>query len=182
MPPTDPNTGKTPEKHSDLHSLPEFDLPSEGEIDLGVLQTTDDDVVSLALPEPPSGQSLTSWTEIIRRQQLAGTASGVPVVKVDAPSDRDLLARLDALAPSAKAPPGDTSEIPEAQLPIFVPPALPTGHSESDIDLGAELAQAGPRTGESEIRFDILYPPSDAAGAMPLPNQPPLSSVDFRNA
>jgi hypothetical protein len=182
MPPTDPNSGKPPEKHSDQHSLPVFDLPSEGEIDLGVLQPTDDDVVSLALPEPPSGQSLTSWTEIIRRQQIAGTANGADAVKVDAPSDRDLLARLDALAPPAKSPPGDTSEIPEAQLPIYAPPALPTGHSESDIDLGPGLAPAGHRTGESEIKFDIMYPPSDAAGAMPFPTAPPLSSVDFRAA
>src|SRR5262245_10689328 len=66
-------------------SLPVFDLPSEGEIDLGALQASDDVVNLDMLPEAPSGQSLTSWTAIIRRQQEA-QAAAAEGIRVDAPS------------------------------------------------------------------------------------------------
>jgi hypothetical protein len=155
-------------------SLPSFDLPSEGEIDLGALEASDGVVNLDALPEAPSGHSLTSWTAIIRRQQQEAHANGADAIKVDAPSDRDLLAKVDAPPAPPPAAPGD------------VPLALPTGHSESDIDLGLGRAgiPTGPATGgESAVKFDVLFPPSDAGGAMPAPGgEAPLSAVDFRSA
>jgi len=178
MPPTDPTPNKPfPDSQSGETSLPVVDLPSEGDIDLGSLQSRSGEDIPLAsLPEPPSGQSLTSWTEVIRRQRAtaqAGQASAADF-KVDAPSDKDILIRFDEVLPRRRT--GDTSEILPGDLPVFT---APTGRSESDIDLGRDTLGG---TGESEVKFDILYPPSDAAGAMPAPGLAPLSAVDFRAA
>ena len=178
MPPTDPSADKpVPDSQSGETSLPVVDLPSEGDIDLGSLQSRAGDEIPLAsLPEPPSGQSLTSWTEVIRRQRAvaqAGQASAADV-RVDAPSDKDILIRFDDVLPRRRT--GDTSEILPGELPVFT---APSGRSESDIDLGRGGLGG---TGESEVKFDILYPPSDAAGAMPAPGREPLSGVDFRAA
>jgi hypothetical protein len=169
--PADPTRSPTP---PDVNSLPEIVLGGEGTVDLGDLKSSEGSIDLTSLPEAPSGQSLTSWTAVIKRQkqqaEAAGTGAAAPV-RVDAPSDKDLLERLAAQARK----PGDTKEIPSADLPLFT---APTGRSESDIDLGNLAMEAG--TGESEVKFDILYPPSDAGGVMPAP-QPPLSAVDFRN-
>jgi len=159
---------------------------ADDRVDLGDLPPGGDSGIPLAsLPEPPSGQSLTTWTEVIRRQRAAQDAARAEQpYEVDSASDKDLLNRLVEAERRGEAPsgvggakrPGDTSEIPEASLPIF--PAPPK--SESEIDLGPSPS-SGPATGGSEVRFDILYPPSDAGGAMPLPSGglAPLSSVDF---
>ncbi|HEX3148659.1 MAG TPA: hypothetical protein VHR66_11275 [Gemmataceae bacterium] len=167
--------------------LPSVDVANEGAINIGDMTEDDDSVQLAAMPEPPSGQSLTSWTEVIRRQRAAQIKEeGSERVKVDALSDRDLLTRLeDDQRPGGAAAvtprrPGDTSPIPQAELPIFTAPPLPSGRSESDIDLGLGAQRTG--TGESEVKFDILYPPSDAGGVMPAPGMAPLSSVDFRAA
>jgi hypothetical protein len=167
-----------PDSQAGQNSLPTFDVPSEGEIDIGSLQSKADEEIPLAaLPESPSGQSLTSWTEVIRRQRAAaqaGQASSADF-KVDAPSDKDILIRFDEdVRPPRRT--GDTSEILPGELPVYT---APSGRSESDIELGA----AGPGgTGESEVKFDILYPPSDAAGVMPAPVHTPRSGIDFRTA
>jgi hypothetical protein len=186
--PTDPSQDKDqplpdsrvplPDSRVEQTSLPYFDVPSEGDIDLGALQSSkvDEEIPLASLPEPPSGQSLTSWTEVIRRQRAvaqAGRASAGEV-RVDAPSDKDILIKFDEIKLPRRT--GDTSEILPGDLPVFTGP---TGRSESDIDLG--LIKAG-GTGESEVKFDILFPPSDAAGVMPAPDSAPLSAIDFRAA
>jgi hypothetical protein len=181
MPPTDPKKKPVSSEFSEM-TLPSVDVGNEGAINLGDLNADDDEVQLASMPEPPSGQSLTSWTEVIRRQratQMKSEASGS--VKVDALSDRDLLTRMEEIPGTAAVRrPGDTSPIPPAQLPIFTPPPLPSGRSESDIDLGLSAARTG--TGESEVKFDILYPPSDAGGVMPAPGKAPLSGFDFQIA
>jgi hypothetical protein len=158
---------------------------TEGFVDLSELPPGGDSAIPLAqLPESPSGQSLATWTEVIRRQRAAREAAEVDQpYQVDAASDKDLLNRLVEAEQRGEAPsgvgggrrPGDTSEIPESKLPLFPPQPK----SESEIDLGPS-PPTGPATGGSEVRFDILYPPSDAGGAMPLPsNVQPASDVDF---
>ena len=159
---------------------------ADDHVDLGDLPPGGDSGIPLAsLPEPPSGQSLTTWTEVIRRQRAAQDAARAEQpYQVDSASDKDLLNRLVEAEQRGETPsgvgggkrPGDTSEIPEGALPIY-----PAPKSESEIDLGPSHP-TGPATGGSEVRFDILYPPSDAGGAMPLPSAghlPPSSSVDF---
>src|SRR5438309_11025878 len=90
--PADPNHPPTP---SQAVSLPEVDFGAEGVIDVGELKADNEVVDFNALPEPPSGQSLTSWTAVIKRKQLEADGVHAPQpVKVDAPSDRDLLDRL----------------------------------------------------------------------------------------
>lgn len=144
--------------------LPPLDLGSEAEIDLGDLDVTaaGSSAVPLAdLPEPPSGPSLTTWSAVVRRQreaQQAADAQPAGEVRVDAPSDKDILDHL----PAAPKPSGDTSEIPEADLPVFTPP------SESDVDLGQGTAREAGGSA-SDVAFNILNPPSDAAGPMPRP-------------
>jgi len=158
---------------------------AEGFVDLSELPPGGDSAIPLAqLPDPPSGQSLATWTEVIRRQRAAREAAPPEQpYQVDAASDKDLLNRLVEAETRGEAPsgvgggkrPGDTSEIPESKLPLF----SPQPKSESEIDLGPTPG-TGPATGGSEVRFDILYPPSDAGGAMPLPsNVQPTSDVDF---
>lgn len=168
-----------PELPGSRPGLPRFDVPSEGDIDLGSLQSRADEEIPLAdLPEQPSGQSLTSWTEVIRRQRAAAQAGQASAgdFKVDAPSDKDILIRFDeGVVPPRRT--GDTSEILPGDLPVYT---APSGRSESDIDLGR--AGLGGGTGESEVKFDILYPPSDAAGAMPAPGSNPGSVISFKSA
>jgi hypothetical protein len=152
-----------------------IDLGSEGTVDLGDLPISDDaSAIALAqLPEPPSGQSLTSWTDVIRRQRAAQNADpaaspppAAQPVEVDAASDKDLLELLlsgegsGAMARVGLPRSGDTSEIPQAEIPVYKP-----APSESDIDLGRPVPNA---TAGSEVGFDIQYPPSDAGGVMPL--------------
>ena len=171
MPPTDPKSDHGQSDSKADTSLPVFNLASEGEIDLGAIHASDDMVNLDALPELPSGQSLTSWTAIIRRQQAAqarpaatGTQGGRPVRPGPAvPGGR-------RGPPAGRAPrrPGDTSDDPPGPAPVFAP-ALPAGYSESDIDLGP-----GSVAGESQVKFDIPYPPSDAGGAMPAPGAAPV--------
>ncbi|HVK12360.1 MAG TPA: hypothetical protein VM597_26645, partial [Gemmataceae bacterium] len=149
----------------------------DGVIDLGDLASLDDGgsmSIPLAnLPDPPSGQSMTSWTEVIRRQRAAAEAApkaAEPVV--DAPSDRDLLGRINE---------GDTSEIPAGEIPVVNP------RSASEIDLGSSpwpVAGADPTSG-SEVGFEVMAPPSDAGGAMRPPvagDYAPLTDADFAQA
>lgn len=138
---TDPSRPPTP---LDPTSLPVIDLGNEGVVDLDDLPPADDEVPLAQFLEPPSGQSLTSWTEVIRRQRAAARGPAGPV-RVDAPSDKDILTRVAS------------------------GPGHPAGSSESDIDLDRPAA-AG--TGESAVKFDVLFPPEDAAGAMPAPPRP----------
>src|SRR5262245_6530142 len=109
-------------------------------VDLGGFHSpsADTDSVPVAdLPEgtnPPSAQSLTSWTDVIRRQRAAMEAGGSdstiqPPVRMDAPSDKDLLVKLAEVPAKGEAPSSaffgktaDTSEIPEGQLPVYPPP------------------------------------------------------------
>ncbi|HKB04968.1 MAG TPA: hypothetical protein VKD90_22285 [Gemmataceae bacterium] len=154
------------------------------------------DIPLADLANPPSGQSLTSWTEVIRRQREAlesGADSGRTPVRVDSPSDKDLLAKLAEVPARGEAPSsamfgkkGDTSEIPEGELPVYPPPpeaGAVERPSASDIDLGRLWPSPGSSQVEgSEVGFDILYPPSDAGGAMPLPpaiDLPPLTASEF---
>lgn len=184
MSPSDPHK---PDDHYPPAAEPvDDDLPTEilgpdAVIDLGDLATADDGgsgSIPLAnLPDPPSGQSLTSWTEVIRRQRAAsGSVPPKPAAPVvDAPSDHDLLSRMDD-----ESRPGDTSEIRPGDLPVV------GGHSASEIDLG-RLSGPGPGgpASSSEVGFDILYPPSDAGGAMRAPppaDYPPLTEDDFAEA
>ena len=156
---------------ADSASLPTIDLGQEGIVDLGEFHLQGDgSAIPLAdLPEPPSGQSLTSWTEVIRRQRAAqAAAQAAEAVEVDAPSDKDLLERVDVNeTPAANGVrakrPGDTSEIRPADLPVYAPP-LATPASESDIEL--DRLTPGVSPSGSEVGFDILYPPSDAGGVM----------------
>ena len=175
-----------PAEAVDATSLPVIDLGQEGMVDLGELSMDQDgSAVPLAhLPEPPSGQSLTSWTEVIRRQREAqADARPTQGVDVDAPSDRDLLGRVNAAGAGGEGRPkasGDTSEIHPADLPVYT--VLPGNtNSESDIDLGQQPTPGA--VGGSEVRFDILYPPSDAGGAMPLPSSAMrIPPPDFRTS
>lgn len=168
--------------------LPQIDLGEEAQIDLGDLSsgTGESSTIPLAdLPESPSGQSLTSWTEVIRRQQEMVKQASNPGEKspiVDAPSDRDLLARL-AGEDAGRDKSGDTSEIPEAELPVFSgdEDIFPNRRSASEIDLGNAIPP-GAGHSASQIGFDVLHPPSDAAGAMPFPEPedlPPLGNSSF---
>src|SRR3954454_16307443 len=97
MSPNDPTQKKKPEQPTPT-SLPEIDVGSEGTVDLGDLPFSDDaSAIALAqLPEPPSGQSLTSWTEVIRRQRAATEGAPQHPVSVDAPSDKDILLNVPA--------------------------------------------------------------------------------------
>src|SRR5919197_4985417 len=85
-------------------SLSEFDLSHEGLVEFGDLPVGDEaSRVALAqLPEPPSAQSMTTWTEVIRQQRAAQgqSPSGAPM-KVDAPSDKEQIARLGQADPQA---------------------------------------------------------------------------------
>jgi TPR repeat len=180
-----------PSKHGrpEGESLSEFDVSYEGLVEFGDLPPSEEaSRVALAqLPEPPSAQSMTTWTEVIRQQRAAQgqSPSGSPM-KVDAPSDKDLITRLGQA--DAQGPPsgtsglkraGDTDELASGELGVFTPP--PAGAEGSAVDLGRMLA--GRAAGGSEVRFDILYPPSDAGGAIPLPARlPPLSSTTFQQA
>src|SRR5690242_3229225 len=77
-------------------------------VDLGDLPPGGDSAIPLAtLPEPPSGQSLTTWTEVIRRQRAAKQAAkaGEPL-QMDAASDKDLLNRLVEAETRGEAPSG----------------------------------------------------------------------------
>ena len=152
----------------------------DGVIDLGDLASVDDGgsmSIPLAnLPDPPSGQSLTSWTEVIRRQRAAAeTAPKAAEPVVDAPSDQDLLSRIDDRQP------GDTSEIPAGEIPVVNP------RSASEIDLGSSPwgpPGSGP-TSSSEVGFPVMAPPSDAGGAMRPPivsDYAPLTEADFAEA
>jgi hypothetical protein len=188
--PSDSNPGGLPKAQNlEGDSLSEFDLSHEGLVEFGELPPSEEaSRVALAqLPEPPSGQSLTTWTEVIRQQRAAqGQAPAGEQVKVDAPSDKDLLSRLGEA--EAKELPSstsglrrtaDTDELGSGELPVYAPP--PAGTEGSAVDLGRALA--GRAAGGSEVRFDILYPPSDAGGAIPLPARlPPLSSAAFQQA
>lgn len=168
--------------NSDQPFLPEVDLGDEGVIDLGELDlSSEGSSIPLAeLPELPSGQSLTSWTEVIRRQRAAQEEVKVAkAVEVDAESDKDLLNHFTHTADVVESPSdakrsGDTSEIPQNEIPVFTsaPP------SESDMDLNSSPISLG--TTGSEIGFDIFFPPSDAGGAMPIP-KPTVSDVNFRS-
>jgi len=159
---------------SERASLPEVELGDDGVVDLGELDFSSEgsSIPMAELPPPPSGQSLTSWTEVIRRQRAAqGAVKVAEAVEVDAPSDRDLLAQfkdnVDLVeSPSDAKRSGDTSEIPQAEIPVFTS----TPPSESEIDLGDSPASQG--AAGSEVRFDVLFPPSDAGGAMPIPGKP----------
>lgn len=145
------------------------------------------------LPEPPSSQSLTSWTEVIRRQRAAAEAEVAPTpipagtpVAVDSPSDRDLLSHLMNLDAnrvstgfSSTDPvsrhPAATTEIPEADIPMVVSADEFIKRSDPADDI-RQLLEAEPPTGTpsggSQIRFEILTPPSDAAAIIPAPNGP----------
>src|SRR5687767_6804441 len=160
----DPKLPATP-LPADSEPLAEIELGNEGAIEFNELPPSQEaSKVALAqLPDPPSGQSLTTWTEVIRRQRAAQDESGSGKMQVDAPSDKDLLTRLagDAAARAGKKQPGDTSEILPSEMPIFgQAPASTDSGGGSAIDLGKALA--GRAAGGSEVRFDILYPPSDA--------------------
>jgi hypothetical protein len=196
-------------------SLSEFDLSYEGLVEFGELPPSEEaSRVALAqLPEPPSGQSLTTWTEVIRRQRAAQESKDEPggpePVKVDAPSDKDLLTRLteaeakEAPSGTAGGQPGSTSRILGAPAfgpggkadvqqgsdvdlgrpgkPVFGPGGKADVQEGSDVDLGRALPAR--QVGGSDVRFDILYPPSDAGGALPLPTSlPPLSNSVFDQA
>jgi hypothetical protein len=143
-------------------------LGPDGVIDLGDLASVDDGgsmSIPLAnLPDPPSGQSLTSWTEVIRRQRAASeTAPKAAEPVVDAPSDNDLRSRM--------------ADEPETR-PVVNP------RSASEIDLGSSpwgTPGSGP-TSSSEVGFPVMAPPSDAAGSMRPPmaaEYPPLTEADF---
>ncbi len=172
--PRRPETSRPSPRHAeaaDSTSLPIIDLGQEGVVDLGEFHLQGDgSAIPLAdLPEPPSGQSLTSWTEVIRRQRAAqAAAQAAEAVEVDAPSDKDLLVRVNVNeAPRSSGVngkrPGDTSEIRPADLPVFTPP-LATPASESEIEL--DRLTPGDSPSGSEVGFDILYPPPDAGGVM----------------
>ena len=127
-------------------SLSEFDLSYEGQVEFGELPPSEEaSRVALAqLPEPPSGQSLTTWTEVIRRQRAAQESKDEPdgpqPVTVDAPSDKDLLTRLSE-AEAKEAPSGAGSGQPGSTSRIFGAPQFGPGGSAdvqqgSDVDLG----------------------------------------------
>jgi hypothetical protein len=166
--PDDPSAPRPRSESADSASLPTINLDEEGMVDIGDFHLQGDgSAIPLAnLPEPPSGQSLTTWTEVIRRQRAAQAASqAAEAVEVDAPSDKDLLNRVNVVneAPDGKPKQsGDTSEIRPKDLPVYTVP-LATA-SESDIDIG-RLTPGG-TVGGSEVGFDILSPPSDAGGAI----------------
>ncbi|HJZ89277.1 MAG TPA: hypothetical protein VKE40_00295, partial [Gemmataceae bacterium] len=198
----DPNSGPGSDSSLRLDENPPATVGSA--VDLGGFQapSAGSESIPLAnLPDgtnPPSAQSLTSWTDVIRRQRAAmeagGSASGIqPPVQMDAPSDKDLLVKLAEVPARGEAPSSalfaktaDTSEIPEGQLPVYPPPpeaAAAERPSAAEIDLGRLYPSPGGSNVEgSEVGFDILYPPSDAGGAMPLPpaiDLPPLSASEF---
>jgi hypothetical protein len=162
---------------SSFGSLPGVDVGLEGIVDIGEFRSQDSGIFPpQPLPEPPSGQSLTSWTEVIRRQRAAQeSAIEAEPVQVDAPSDKDILSAFTENKTGKKS--GDTSEILSSEMPVFTAPG--PRPSESDIDLGQAVPGLATGAG-SEVGFDILFPPSDAGGAMPIPGEPPLSAVDFR--
>jgi hypothetical protein len=178
--PDDQSVPRPRSEAADSASLPTINLDEEGMVDIGDFHLQGDgSAIPLAnLPEPPSGQSLTTWTEVIRRQRAAQAATqAAEAVEVDAPSDKDLLDRVNVVNQSPAGKPkqsGDTSEIRPKDLPVYTVP-LATA-SESDIDIG-RLTPAGTVDG-SEVGFDILSPPSDAGGAIlraasaPAPAEP----------
>ncbi|WP_020470988.1 tetratricopeptide repeat protein [Zavarzinella formosa] len=136
------------------------------------------------LPNPPSGQSLTSWTEVIRRQRAVAEAEAVPTplpnpssVRVDAPSDKDLLSHLlevDAartstgnssaipLAGPLPATASDTAEIPEADLPMVAEAAEAV--DDGFDDLSPEMTGINSPSGGSQVHFGVMSPTGDTGG------------------
>jgi len=202
----DPNT---PKDSTEEARIPTAIPPMLEETDLNVGEHADDALVDFSdvapltdgasgviplaeLPEPASGQSLTSWTEIIRRQRETAPADAegnyIPEatpVEVDAPSDAHLLKMVGNTDSSvlygqgesdvlSDLPLPETSEIPQADLPVF---------GEEPSDSAADLACFLPPlplglAGSSAVQFDVTTPPADAGGAMPLPDLRGLANAD----
>lgn len=130
------------------------------------------------LPVEVSDQSMTSWTEVIRRQRAAEAAvepTPLPVaeaVRVDSPSDRDLLAKdvfsetdRPSTGGSSKIPLAgivnaqelDTHEIPEADLPVVVPQATEASdHGKAQIGTGFNTSNSS-----SDVWADAKGVPDD---------------------
>ena len=150
-----------------MASLPEINVGTDGAIDLGDLKAADEAVDFAALPEPPSGQSLTSWTAVIRRQQAAADAAGAGgPVKVDAPSDKDLLRA--AGCPGRQPATRTRSRRPTCRCSS----PRPGGASRTSTWAGWPWA---PGRASRRSSSTSCFPPSDAGGAMPAP-EPPLSA------
>jgi hypothetical protein len=135
--------------------------------------------------ESPSGQSLSTWSEVIRRQRAAveaaaGTQTPLEPVKVDAPSDRDLLGKIQSengeisgiTKPSEPA--GiDTSEISTSNLQIFTPP-LATPASTPDFTLPP---LSDPHEGSSVLEFRGAKVDGSSEMEIHLPPEPGASAV-----
>lgn len=151
-----------------------IDLDDEG-VDFGATASAHEGASAIIpldrLPET-TGESITSWTEIIRRQRAAAEAAQNPVgeipVSVDAPSDQDILKRLLEDQPDDLQLDGegrDTDQLPQSAIPMATSEDLPTSEGELSLeDILPPLPAEGPLTGGSEVRFDSHLPPSDAAG------------------
>ena len=188
-----------PKKPTDKKPVPpSYDIPvaeevgGEAFIDFGGVANIHEGasgVIPIAdLPDPPSGQSLTSWTEVIRRQRSANVspskaAAEADSFQFDSPSDLDLIGQLQSKEnkPTDEIP---ISELPvayeESDLPVYedIPPPM-ASPANSGFDLAELLPPMpimGPASGGSEIRFEIQSPPSDAGGMMPMPKMelPPI--------
>lgn len=195
--PNDPNPYALPADALDA-AIPAAEVEGEAFVDFGgglaTLGEGASGVIPIAeLPESPSGQSMTSWTEIIRRQREANQPDAdadvieAKPVRVDAPSDVHLLNMVNP-TDSAQAifghsdvlselPLPETSEIPQADLPVFGEP------EHMGTDSAADLARFLPPSplgiaGSSAVQFDVQTPPDDAGGAMPLPDLRSLSEAD----
>jgi hypothetical protein len=175
----------------DAFEIPEAEeIGGEAFVDFGGVASIHEGasgVIPIAdLPDPPSGQSLTSWTEVIRRQRATHdpkAKSPPEALAVDSPSDKYL---IDQIMPGEDSNTDEIqvaaiSELPESQADFLLPPIEPLGTNGkfAAVDFSELLPPTGQTSGGgSEVRFEIGNPPSDAGGIMPPPaplDLPPIT-------
>ena len=145
-------------------------------------------IIPLAdLPDPASSQSLTSWTAVIRAQRDAMKAGTGLEPVVDSPSDHDMILHVSGEGQSTDivdvlpmvdldAALEGTQPLPEGDLVIFASDDAERAGSppSSAIDFERMMPRASNRRPDSssgagsQIRFDVLQPPSDAGGVIPM--------------
>ena len=191
MAPIDPNKkpeskpGQSPLAESVDH-IPVNEETGEAFIDFGTVAPIHEGASGVVpldeLPADMSSQSLTSWTEVIRRQRAAAEealpATPIPdalPVRVDSPSDRDLLGQdvfnqnLPPTGNSSRIPLAskvagepDTQEIPEADLPVIAAEASEaTDHGKAQIG-GPLPTSPSPSNTSSDVWSNAKQLPPDA--------------------
>lgn len=167
---------KPTDSNPDITPTTPIKSESDSILDFGVTASVREGasgVIPLAdLPDPQSSPSLVSWTEVIRQHretahQPGGEGSAEPV-KIDATSDKDLLARI--VEEEQQQAPLPTSESGERDTDKLGSVPLVRGQGGSSVQLGREVDDglSEPRS-SSAVRFDLDQSSPDAGGVMPSP-------------